>query len=280
VITRTPRPAGRGSKLRATEVARFAADAGLPLLEAERVRDGAGWAALRAARPDVLAVVAYGELLTPAVLAVPTAGCLNLHFSLLPRWRGAAPVQRALMAGDAVTGVSLMVMDEGLDTGPVLGSIEEPVRAEDDAGTLGVRLAELGASALRDAIAPFASGTLTATPQPDAGVTLAPKVTPEERRIDWTHDAETIGRLVRALAPSPGASARFRDTDLKVLAGHPEPSDGAEPGSIVDVSPAGVLVATGRGGYRVAAVGPSGRRRMPADAWARGARFTPADRLA
>jgi methionyl-tRNA formyltransferase len=279
VITRSPRPAGRGSRPRPTDVARFAADAGLPLVEAERVRDGAGWEALRGAAPDVLAVVAYGELLTPAVLGVPAAGCLNLHFSLLPRWRGAAPVQRALMTGDTVTGVSVMVIDEGLDTGPVLRTVEEPIRLDDDAGALGARLAEVGAVALRDAIEPFAAGELAGTPQPSDGVTLAPKISPDERRIDWSRDAATIGRLVRALAPSPGASTRFRDAGLKVLRGRAERSSSATPGTIVEASSAGVLVATGDGAYRLEEVAPAGRRRMTADAWARGARFAPGERL-
>ncbi len=281
VLTRTPRPAGRGSKLRPTEVARFAAHAGLPLLEVDTVREGVGWEALREARPDVVAVVAYGEILTRDVLQLPAAGCLNLHFSLLPRWRGAAPVQRAIMEGDAVTGVSVMVMDEGLDTGAVLRAQEVEIEPGEDAGSLGARLAALGAQALRDAIPAFASGQLVATPQPDAGVTLAAKVGAEERRIDWRADADVVARLVRALSPSPGASTRFRDTGLKVLRGRPDPEPSApgEPGTILGDDATGVQVAAGSGAYRVEEVAPAGRRRMPAAAWARGARFAAGERL-
>jgi methionyl-tRNA formyltransferase len=280
VLTRSPRPAGRGSKLRPTAVARFAEDAGLPLREVDGVRDGPGWEALRDAEPDVVAVVAYGELLSPAVLRLPSAGCLNLHFSLLPRWRGAAPVQRAILAGDPVTGATIMVMDEGLDTGPVLRADEIAIEPGEDAGALGARLAGVGARALRDSIEGFATGALVPTRQPAEGATFAPKLGAEERRIDWSQPAEAVGRLVRALGPEPGASTRFRGGALKALRGQAEPGAPTdEPGTILGEGAGGVRVSTGSGAYRIEEVAPAGRRRMPATAWARGARFLPGERL-
>jgi methionyl-tRNA formyltransferase len=280
VLTRTPRPAGRGSKLRATAVARSAVESGLQLLEVETVRSGPGLHALREARPDVVVVVAYGEILPLEILQLPPMGCVNLHFSLLPRWRGAAPVQRAILAGDQVTGVTVMVMDEGLDTGPVLSAVEEVVRSEDDAASLGARLATIGATALRASILELPEGRRVAVPQPREGVTFAPKLTAEERRIEWSHDADAIARQVRALAPTPGASTRFRGEGLKVLGGRPSMvRTTSDPGWILLADEAGVSVATGDGSYRIEEVAPAGRRRMAAGAWALGARFQPGERL-
>ena len=280
VLTRDPRPAGRGSKLRPTAVAECANRLGLPLLEVDTVGSGPGWDALREARADVVAVVAYGEILPTAVLDLPPLGCVNLHFSLLPRWRGATPVRRAILAGDRVTGVTVMVLDEGLDTGPVLRAVDEPILPEDDAGSLGDRLAAIGAVALRDAIAGLAAGDTAAVPQPADGATYAPKLTPEERWIEWREDAEAIGRQVRALAPTPGATTRFRGEAIKVLRGRSLPPQGpADPGRIVGIDADGVVVSAGTGAYRIDEVAPAGRRRMEAGAWARGARFQPGERL-
>lgn len=280
VLTRTPRPAGRGSNLRPTAVARSATASGVPMMEIDTVASGPGLDGLREADPDVVAVVAYGEILPPEILRLPRLGCVNLHFSLLPRWRGATPVQRAIQAGDPVTGVSVMLMDEGLDTGPVLRVIEEAVRPQDDAGSLGDRLAAIGATALREAILGLAEGRLTPVPQPEEGVTYAPKVAPQERSIEWSHGAENIARQVRMLAPAPGASTRFRGDGLKVLRGAATPSLGpAKPGEILAAMPDGVIVGTGDAAYRIEEVAPAGRRQMAAAAWALGARFQPGERL-
>jgi len=280
VLTRPPRPAGRGSKLRPTAVALSAAAAGLPLREVDTVASGPGLEALREAHPDLIAVVAYGEILPPEILWMPRLGCVNLHFSLLPRWRGASPVQRAILAEDRLTGVSAMVMDEGLDTGPVLSRVEDAVGPRDDAGSLGDRLATIGAALLRESILGLAEGRLSPASQALEGATYAPKLDPQERRIDWGEDAEAVGRRVRAFAPAPGATTRFRGEGVKVLRGSVGPADGASPpGRILGADPTGVLVATGADAYRIEEVAPAGRRRMAASAWALGARFEPQEQL-
>ena len=280
VITRSPRPAGRGSELRSTAVAEAATGWGLPLLQTETVRSGGGLAALRSAEPDVMAVVAYGEILTPEVLGVPPLGGVNLHFSLLPRWRGASPVQHTILAGDPVAGITTMLMDEGIDTGPILEQAELDVMPDDDTGSLGTRLAARGGDVLRHSLAGLADGTVEARPQPEDGVTLAPRLGSDDRWIDWSQDAQAIGRRVRALAPEPGASTRFRGDVLKVLRGEPVAGSGV-PGVVVPLDPAvsGVAVGTGDGVFRILRVAPAGRRRMEATAWARGARFAPGERL-
>jgi methionyl-tRNA formyltransferase len=280
VVTNPPKPAGRGSAMTPTAVAAYARSRGLPLREVDGVRSGEGARALEAARPDAIVVVAYGELLPPAVLALPPAGPINLHFSLLPRWRGAAPVQRALMAGDAVTGVTVMRMDEGLDTGPILSQLEEPIRPEDDAGALGARLAHLGARLLVSVLRMLPHGGVPARPQDDRLATSAPIIGSAERAIDWERSAEEIVRQVRGLAPEPAATTTFRGQPLKVLAAALDHEGGeGSPGSVLSVDARGVLVGAGARGVRLVEVAPAGRRRMDAAAWARGARFAPDERL-
>jgi methionyl-tRNA formyltransferase len=284
VVTRVPRPAGRGSALRPTAVADLARARGLPLVEAETVRSGPGLGAIRDAQPHVLAVVAYGELLPRDLLDVPSRGCVNLHFSLLPRWRGAAPVQWAILAGDPVTGVTTMLMDEGLDTGPILEQTAVPVAPGEDAGSLGARLAGVGGPLLRRSIVSLADGTATPTSQPGEGATSAPKPVAGDRAIVWSETAIAIDRRVRAFAPEPAASSAFRGRALKVLRGEPDlaragpdPSRSV-PGTLLP-SDSGVPVLTGEGVYRLLEVAPAGRRRMSANDWARGARFEPGEVL-
>jgi len=280
VITNPPKPAGRGSVPTPTAVASFARSRDLPLREVEGVRTGEGARVLEAVRPDVLVVVAYGELLPPSVLALPAYGAINLHFSLLPRWRGAAPVQRALLAGDAETGVSVMRMDEGLDTGPVLNQLAEPIRPEDDAGTLGARLAHLGARVLVGVVRMLPDGRLPARPQDDRLATAAPRIGPADRLIDWRLSPAAIARQVRALAPEPGASTTFRGQPLKVFKAAPDHEGRAgAPGRVLAADDRGVLVGTGEGAIRLVDVAPAGRKRMDAGAWARGARFTATEQL-
>ncbi len=282
VITNPPKPAGRGAKHTPTPVAEAARRMDLPLLEADGVRAGAGLDALRRARPDAIAVVAYGQLLPPEVLELPSLGCVNVHFSLLPRWRGAAPVQRAFLAGDEVTGVTVMRMDAGLDTGPILNQMEDAIRPEDDAGTLGDRLAHLGGMLLVGVLRKLAEDGLPERRQDDRKATRAPRLTPEQRRIDWGGSAESVVRMVRALAPDPGATTSFRGEPLKVLSAgvaHDAVADDPPPGSVISADDRGVLVAAGSGAVRLRRVAPSGRRRMGAAEWARGARFASDDRL-
>jgi methionyl-tRNA formyltransferase len=282
VVTNAPKPAGRGSVLTPTPVADAARRMRLPVLETDGVNAGPGFEALRQTRPHAIAVVAYGEILSREVLELPRLGCINVHFSLLPRWRGAAPVQRALLAGDRVTGVTVMRMDAGLDTGPILNQLEDAIRPEDDAGTLGDRLARLGGMLVVGVLRAMADDGLPERRQDDRRAIHAARFSSEERRIDWSRSAQSIVRLVRALSPDPGATTLFRDESLKVLAAgvaHDLVEDHPDPGTVLAADDRGVLVAAGVGGVRLREVAPSGRKRMPAADWARGARFAPDERL-
>jgi methionyl-tRNA formyltransferase len=261
-------------------VAEAARDRGIRLAELEGVRDGPGLALIEESRPDAIVVVAYGQLLPPEVLDVPPLGTLNLHLSLLPRWRGAAPVQRAILEGDDVTGVSVMLLDEGLDTGPVLASLEEPIRSDDDAGSLGDRLARLGSPLLVEQLRALQAGTADPVAQDDAAATFAPKPRPEERTIDWTDPADRIVRRVRAFAPTPGARTTFRNAPLKVLrAAALDDADEADRLGEIRLAHDGVpVVAASAGSVALLEVAPAGRARMPGADWARGARLEPGER--
>ena len=271
VGTREPKPAGRGSKLTPTPVADAARRLGLELVEPPTVKSGEGFDRLRDGAPDVLVVVAYGEILPRAVLELPRIAPVNLHFSLLPELRGAAPVQRAILDGLTATGVTTIRMDEGMDTGGVLLRAEEPIDPEDDAGSLGDRLAAIGARLLVDTIDRLAAGELEPAPQDHASATVAPKLTAGDRWIDWTQPADEIVRRVRALSPDPGASTRFRGDVLKVFRAAPRPERGA-PGDVVEVGPEGFVVAAGEGAVAPLELAPAGRKRMAAADFLRGYR--------
>jgi methionyl-tRNA formyltransferase len=285
VLTNPPRPAGRGSRLTPTTVADEARSADLPLLEVGRVRDGAGFDALDALEPDAIVVVAYGEILTPDVLDIPRLGAVNVHFSLLPRWRGAAPVQRAILEGDEVTGVTVMLMDEGMDTGPILATLETAIEPEEDAGSLGARLAELGASLLIETLRGFDGGSIEPRSQEHTAATYAPKLLPDERTLDWGQPADAIVRWVRAFAPDPGAVTTFREGRLKVLAARSDPGPGGW--VLVDAPALGEVFETDGnpqvqawpGVVELLEVGPAGRKRMSGEEWARGAKIQPGERL-
>ena len=280
VVTNPPKAAGRGSMLTPTAVADAARSLDVPLIEADGVNDGRGATAVAERRPEVLVVVAYGQLLGHEALTMAPYGAINLHFSLLPRWRGAAPVQRAIAAGDQITGVTVMRMDEGLDTGPILNQLEEAIRPEDDAGALGGRLAKNGALLLVGVLRMLPRGGVPARTQDDRAATQAPKVRAAERAIDWSRPPEEIVRWVRALAPEPAATATVRGDQVKVLAAaldHQGWSEG-RPGSVVGADGRGVLVRADGGGVRLLEVAPAGRKRMDAASWARGMRFA-ADEL-
>ena len=288
VVTNPPRPAGRGSKLRPTPVAAEARTRGLSVLEVDGVRSGEGFESLRALEPDAFVVVAYGEILSADVLRIPRLGSVNVHFSLLPRWRGAAPVQRAILEGDERTGITVMLIDEGMDTGPILATAETAIEPDEDAGTLGARLADRGGTLLVDTLRRFEAGEIEARPQPGEGATLAPKPTPDERVIDWSDDAGAIVRRVRAFAPDPGATTTFRDAPFKVLRSdaHPVPTSlladapSLEPGRLVSDETTGVpSVLTAGAAVRLLDVAPAGRRRMSGAEWARGARIRSGERL-
>jgi methionyl-tRNA formyltransferase len=276
VVTDPPHPVRRGSANAPSPVATAARDLRLHLTEVEGLREGEGLGSLHRARPDVLVVVAYGEILTDEVLDVPPLGAINLHFSLLPRWRGAAPVQHALLAGDPATGVTTMRMDQGLDTGPILAQRSEPIAPEDDAGTLGERLALLGADLLVSTIRNLRE--LIPRAQDATAATRAPKISPTDRVLDWREPAGSIERRIRALAPQPGARTTFRGLSLGVLSAETAEASG-DPATILGVDQRGVLIAAGEGAVRLRSVVPSGRRHMPAVEWAKGARFAPGERV-
>ena len=278
VVSATPRPTGRGRLLLPNAVGRAARDLGLPLVET----DGDLVPVLEPFRPDVLAVVAYGRLLPQAVLDLPVVAPVNLHFSLLPALRGASPVQSAILAGAERTGVSTIRIVAALDAGPVYASRETAIDAEEDAGTLGARLADLGAALLVETLDSLASGDARATPQDEAAATSCGRLGPEDRPLRWEReDAAALARRVRALAPEPGASARLGDVPLLVLRARAEPTPAeAESGTVLDVGAGGVLVAARAGALRLLEVVPAGRRRMSAAEFARGARVAVGDRFA
>ena len=273
VVTRPDAPAGRGRAVAPSPVRQLAASAGVPVLTPARPSEPEFLAALRRFAPDCCPVVAYGALVPPAALRVPAHGWVNLHFSLLPAWRGAAPVQRALWHGDEITGASTFLLEEGLDTGPVFGVLTEPVRPRDTAGELLDRLAEAGARLLTATLDGLADGTVRAEPQPPDGVTLAPKVTTAEARVDWRRTAEQIDRQVRACTPAPGAWTTFREQRLKLGPLTPLPGE-LPPGEL-----SGGQVGTGSGVVQLGTVQPAGRAPMDAGAWARGARPQPGERF-
>ncbi len=278
VVTAEPKPAGRGNELTPTPVALEAERLGLPLFPTSTVKTGQGFKDLSTAVPDVLVVVAYGELLTPNVLHVPSIAPVNLHFSLLPQLRGAAPVQTALLAGLHKTGVTTMIMDKGLDTGPVILQREEPISPEDDAGSLGARLAEIGAELLVQTVDMMAAGPVAPQPQDPSLVTLAPKFGPEDRVLDWANPATLLVNLVRALSPEPAATTTFRSEGLKVFKAETVDASG-EPGRIVEVSKDGFVVATADRGFRPRILAPAGRRVMPVEDFVNGHRPEVGERL-
>jgi methionyl-tRNA formyltransferase len=251
----------------------------------DRIRDGEGFDALDSREPDAIVVVAYGEILTPDVLDIPRLGAMNVHFSLLPRWRGSAPVERAILEGDEVTGVTVMLMDEGMDTGPILATVETAIDPEEDAGTLGARLAEMGGSLLPETLRELDEGTVEPRSQDHTAVTYAPKLLPDERTVDWGR-IESIARKVRAFAPEPGAIATFRGGRLKLLRVKPRPIGGSmanivppKTGEIRIFEDDTPLVCAGGGGIELLEVAPAGRKRLSGSEWARGARILPGERL-
>jgi methionyl-tRNA formyltransferase len=279
VVTRPDRPAGRGRRLSASPVAELAAEAGVEVLKPAKARDTEFLDRLRAIAPDCCPVVAYGALLPREALDIPRHGWVNLHFSLLPAWRGAAPVQRAILHGDDVTGAATFQIEEGLDTGPVYGVLTEPIQPTDTAGELLGRLAVAGASLLLDTMNGIEAGVLEPRPQPTEGVSHAPKLTPEDGRVDWRSPALHIDRLVRACTPAPGAWTNFRDTRLKLGPVRPAPgADALAPGEIRPGKNE-VLVGTATHPVVLGEVQPQGKRRMPAADWARGADLTGKDAL-
>ena len=280
VVTRPDAPAGRGRHLVASPVGLRAEEAGLPVLKPGRVRDPEFLGTLRALEPDCAPVVAYGALVPPEALDIPRYGWVNVHFSLLPAWRGAAPVQHAIIGGDDVTGASTFRLEQGLDTGPVYGVVTESIRAADTSGDLLGRLAISGAGLLVATLDGIEAGRLVAQPQPADGVSLAPKLSVDDARVNWASPALGIDRLIRGCTPAPGAWTTFRGERLKLQPVRAADADGPlEPGEVA-ADRRGVLVGTGSHPVLLTAVQPQGKKAMPAADWARGVRPEPGERLA
>jgi methionyl-tRNA formyltransferase len=247
-----------------------ALELGLPVEQPLHLNDPAVEAALIACAPDVMVVAAYGLILPPSILQIPRLGCLNIHASCLPRWRGAAPIQRALLAGDSTTGVAIMQMAEGLDTGPVFATARHPIEVTATTGTLTHELAELGASTLVDVLPAIAAGQLSAVPQPEVGVMYAQKVSKAEAMIDWTRSAAEIERAVRAYQPWPVAESRWRNAQIRIHAATALAGSGGLPGTIMAVTADGIDVATGDGWLRLHNVQMAGRAVVTAGQFAQG----------
>ena len=282
VLTQPDRPAGRGMKLQASAVKRYAVEHGLPVAQPPSLRRSGKFPAeaaaaieqLRATPHDVMVVAAYGLLLPQEVLDIAPHGCINIHASLLPRWRGAAPIHRAIEAGDPQTGITLMQMDAGLDTGAMIEVARTPIDAHDTTATLHDKLAASGARMIVEALATLErDGALRATAQPADGVTYAEKIGKHEATLDWRKSAAALARQVRAFDPFPGGVATLADgTALKVWAAEPLATVvGAAPGTIVEVSPDGVVVACGEGALRLTQLQKPGGKRLPAREFLAGA---------
>jgi methionyl-tRNA formyltransferase len=279
VLTRPDRPAGRGLRSQPSAVKRMALACGLPLLQPATLKDQVAAEAVVAACPDALVVAAYGLMVPSTLLRVPSRGCLNVHASLLPRWRGAAPIQRALLAGDGETGVSIMQMEEKLDTGPVLLQRSIPVAPEDTAGTLHDKLALLGARLLIEA--------LTNNPEPHAqnaaAATYAPRIEKEEAAIKWSEPAVQIERQIRAFNPAPGARTVLDGTAIKIWRARVEPGHAAPPGNVIESGAGGIVAACGEAALRITELQRAGGKPLPVQEFlsgfplARGARFGPID---
>ncbi|MFE3886947.1 methionyl-tRNA formyltransferase [Streptomyces lydicus] len=281
VVTRPDAPAGRGRRLVASPVAERAEEAGIEVLKPVKPRDEDFLARLREIAPDCCPVVAYGALLPKAALDIPAKGWVNLHFSLLPAWRGAAPVQHAVLAGDEVTGASTFQIETGLDSGPVFGVLTEEVRPTDTSGDLLTRLAFAGSGLLVATMDGIEDGTLQAVPQPADGVTLAPKIEVEDAKVDWAAPALRVDRVIRGCAPAPGAWTVFRGERLKLMsaaaaAGHTEPA--LAPGELA-VTKKAVHAGTGSHPVELGWVQPQGKKPMKAADWARGVRIESGERL-
>ena len=285
VLTQPDRPAGRGMKLKASPVKAVALAHGLSVAQPENLKSEAARQPIRDAAADIMVVAAYGLILPEAVLAMPRLGCVNIHASLLPRWRGAAPIQRAIEAGDRETGITLMQMDKGLDTGAMLTRSALPILASDTAGSLHDKLAQLGAHDIVALLPRLAAGEVAAEKQDDALATYAKKIGKDDARLDWNRSAAELDRQVRAFNPFPGAHAllageplkiwQARPADIGQLGGQPD----GQPGTVLAVGREGLRVACGTGALDIAEVQKAGGKRLPIAAFLAGSAIKPGDRL-
>jgi methionyl-tRNA formyltransferase len=271
VVTQPDRPAGRGQKLIESPVKQCARGAGLPVIQPGKLREPEAMAQLRAWSPDLIVVAAFGQILKPALLDLPPHGCVNVHASLLPRHRGAAPIAAAILAGDAETGVTIMQMDVGLDTGPMLAQRAEPIRPDDTTASLTERLAHIGAELLIETLPGYLAGALEPQAQDDALATYAPQLKKEDGHLNFTQPAEELERRVRAFTPWPGAFALWEGQSLKLLRAVPIRGSQAAPG-LVFQHPHGPAVGCGAGALRLIEIQPAGKKPMLAADFARGAR--------
>ncbi len=279
-VTQPDRPRGRSrSTLDPSPVKQVAVSESIPVLQPEKPRDPVFLEQLAALAPDVNVVVAYGEILPRAAIDLPRHGTLNIHGSLLPRYRGAAPIQAAILDGLDETGITIMQMVPALDAGPMLLKLTTPVAPDETYGELALRLSELGAGGIVQALSLLSMGALPPEPQDDAAATYAPKITREMARIDWTAPSEQIGRAIRAYDPAPGAFTTLGGADVKLFGSRAVPERQGEPGEVIEVEEHGMLVGCGTGAVRIAYVHPAGRRRVAALDWHQGRGVAVGDRF-
>ncbi len=281
VISQPDRPAGRGLSLRRPAVKQRALELGLDVWQPKKVRTSAFAERLRALEADVGVVVAYGRILPRVVLDAPRTGCVNVHASLLPRWRGAAPIQWSIVHGDSETGVTLMQMDEGMDTGPILATATTVIERDEDAASLGERLSKLGAELLRKELARYVDGALISTPQDDAKATMAPLLDKADGRIDWNKPAREVHNHIRGMNPWPGAFAALGGRRIKVYRSRDSTLDpeGASPGEVIALDSEGILVACAQGTIELQELQESGRKRVDARAFITGRSIRVGDRF-
>jgi methionyl-tRNA formyltransferase len=280
VVTQPDRPKGRGQKLAPSPVKSLAISKDLPVLQPERVRDPSSLEALKSLHPDLMVVVAYGQILSPAVLAIPPRGCVNVHASLLPKYRGAAPIARAILGGETKTGVTTILMDPGMDTGPVLLTAKTNIEESDTMGTLHDRLARMGAHLLVQTLEGLEKRTLTPLPQDPSQATYAPKIQKEEGRINWQTPARHLFNLLRAFDPWPGAFTIWAGRILKLFQPSPLEEEAKEaPGTVVQASAAGLRIATSHGYLLVRELQLESRPRMTVNEFLRGYPLKPGGQL-
>ncbi|HLJ56857.1 MAG TPA: methionyl-tRNA formyltransferase [Chthonomonadaceae bacterium] len=281
VVTQPDKPSGRGRLLTPPPVKTAAIARGLPVLQPRRVRQETFVTQMRDLRPDVLALAAFGQIVPQALLDLPPLGPINVHGSLLPRYRGAAPIQRAIMAGETETGVTTMWMDATLDTGDILLARSLPILPEDNAGTMFEKLSEVGADLLVETLDGLAAGSIVRKPQDDSLATFAPALATNDGLVRWTETAAAAWNRIRGVTPRPGAFATFQGRRIKIWAAEPIESVGGAPGEMlrIDKRPPGIVVACGDGALRITELQPESAKRMTADSWARGNRLAPGARF-
>lgn len=272
VVTQPDQPAGRGMTLHAPPVKELAVAYDVPVIQPAKLRDPAVLAQLQAWQPDLIIVAAYGKILPPALLTLPPYGCINVHASLLPKYRGAAPIQWAILNGETETGITIMQISERMDAGDILLQKALPIAGTDTGGTLHDRLAELGAEALREALTLLKHGRLVARPQNDAEATYAPRINKEDGRINWHQDAVTLERRIRAFNPWPSAYTTLGGKLFKIFAARVEPSRSSPPppGTVVEVTPVSLIVATGKDALSLREVQLEGKKRLPIEEFLKG----------